>query len=352
MRSKGARSWTWLRRLALGLLTLLVVLGVSGALFNALAVAHYRRAASPPGKLYAVNGHLMHLYCAGEGEPTLVLESGMGEDFTSWGKIQPVLSNSTRTCSYDRAGLGWSDPQPGHRDSASIADQLHELLRQAGITGPVVLMGHSAGGLHIRAYASRYSNSVAGLIFVDSSSPTQYRDAPYMAVMSQHSAFEYSAMKTLMTLGVFRTMGQCTAVPKGLEAYAGWIKANTCVPAQVTAYQREASDLGSSLSEAARTGPYGDLPILVFSRDTRIPRPPQIPAVITAVQWQQAEAAHDAQQEAIKQLSTHGRRIIATGSAHYIQLERPDLLNREVAAFMREVHAGSKQGDNVSTIYE
>ena len=141
---KRWRGWHIIRRIGLGLLGLVVVLGIAGAVWNALALRHYRGANPPPGKLYTVNGQPMHLYCTGTGAPTIVLESGRGEDFTVWAKVQPALSRTTRTCSYDRAGFGWSDAQPGVRDSDSIAGQLHALLLKAGIHTPVVLMGHSA----------------------------------------------------------------------------------------------------------------------------------------------------------------------------------------------------------------
>jgi pimeloyl-ACP methyl ester carboxylesterase len=350
---QGERGWRFVRRTGLGLLLLLVVLGGAGASWNALAIRHYRNANPPPGKLYTVNGHLMHLYCSGEGSPAIVLESGLGDDFTLWAKVQPSLSVTTRTCSYDRAGFGWSESQPGPRDSDSIADQLHALLMQAGITKPVVLMGHSAGGLHIRAYATRFPRDVAGLIFVDASSPSQNdRLPPSVQALDRHSAGEFLLLRSLVALGVARLTGQCTIVPPGFEAYAGWVKANTCVLSQITPYQREAAAIPASLSEVARTGPYGNLPVLIFSQDTQLPMPAHLPAPVSIEDWRKATAVHDTLQEELKLLSSDNRRIIAKGSGHYIHNDRPDVLNREVPLFIQQIRTHVPSPKNGSTTIE
>jgi pimeloyl-ACP methyl ester carboxylesterase len=350
---QGKRGWRVARRIGLGLLFLLVVLAAVGAAWNALAIRHYRNVNPPPGKLYSVNGYQMHLYCTGEGAPTIVLESGLGEDFTVWAKVQPELSSTTRTCSYDRAGFGWSDAQPGARDSDHIADQLHGLLMQAGITGPVVLMGHSAGGLHIRAYATRFPHDVAGLVLVDSSSPLQNAQLPpSVLALDQHSAGEFILLKSLVALGVARLSGQCTAIQPGFEAYAGWLKANTCVLSQITTYQREAAGFPASLSEVEHTGPYGNLPILIFSRDTQLPMPAHLPVPVSSADWHRGTVVHDAEQDELKRLSSQSRRVIAKGSGHYIHFERPDVLNRDVPAFIRQIRADAPFAENGRTDIE
>jgi alpha/beta hydrolase fold len=160
-------------RVLLSLVILLFVVAAGSTIFNAIALRYYRALYPPPGKIYSVNGHDMHLYCTGEGSPTIVLDAGLGADSLLWSKVQPELSYTTRVCSYDRAGMGWSTPQPGPRDADNIVSQLHALLGQAGVSGPIVLMGHSIAGLYIRAYATRYPEDVAGLIFIDASSPLQ-----------------------------------------------------------------------------------------------------------------------------------------------------------------------------------
>ncbi len=127
-----------------------------------------------PGKLVDIGSHRLHIYCTGEGSPSVIIDSGIGGFSLEWIKVQHNLSNDVRVCSYDRAGYGWSDPGPRPRTTARIARELHTLLTEAEIPGPYVLVGHSFGGYNIRYFASEYPDLVAGLVFVDSSHPEQF----------------------------------------------------------------------------------------------------------------------------------------------------------------------------------
>ena len=142
----------------------------------------HHTSASRPGATYEVDGHRMHMDCVGNGSPTIVLDAGLGDDGLIWGGVQPVLAKSTRVCSYDRAGFGLSDALPGPRDADHIAAELHGLLAAAGIDGPIVLMGHSIAGIYIRDYATKYPADVAGLIFVDGSTPLQDQNPAFKAL--------------------------------------------------------------------------------------------------------------------------------------------------------------------------
>jgi pimeloyl-ACP methyl ester carboxylesterase len=102
------------------------------------------------------------------GGPTVVLESGFGNSSEVWNRVQPEVAKFARVCSYDRAGLGASDPAPTPRTVVAITEDLHALLRNADVPGPYVLVGHSLGGILARLYASYYPNEVAGMVFVDS----------------------------------------------------------------------------------------------------------------------------------------------------------------------------------------
>ncbi len=279
----------------------------------------------------------MHLYCTGTGSPTLVLESGHGDDFTVWGMVQPALSRVTRTCSYDRAGFGWSADQPGVRDAVHIADQLHALLTAAGIATPIVLEGHSAGGLYARAYASKFPEDVAGLVLVDATSPTPAPQPPFSIALDQHSDAEFAFVKASVLLGAARLMGQCDAVPPGLEAYAGWIRASACHYPQLDAYVRESEALGESLKQAAATGPFGDLPILVLSQDPKQAMPGLLQHRVSQKDWIWFTTAHDKDQATFLGLSTRGRRVVATGSGHYVQYDRPDVLVAETTTFIEQL---------------
>ena len=114
-------------------------------------------------------GRRMNLYCIGQGEPTVVLEGGGFDWSVTWALVQPALAARTRTCSYDRAGLGYSDASPRPPTPANVVDDLHTLLKRAGIQSPVVLVGHSLGGFNMKLYAATYPDEVAGLVLVDPS---------------------------------------------------------------------------------------------------------------------------------------------------------------------------------------
>jgi pimeloyl-ACP methyl ester carboxylesterase len=125
-------------------------------------------APQPPGRLVDVGGGInMHIYCTGEGSPTVVLDAGANGGTMSWAKVQEQVSNHTRVCSYDRAGMSWSEPGPKPRTFMRIADELHVLLQAAGEEGPYVLVGHSVGAHTVRFFVQKYPTDVAGVVLVD-----------------------------------------------------------------------------------------------------------------------------------------------------------------------------------------
>lgn len=168
------RSWAkkcW----AAALLTMALAIGggcrpVAGALAGAL---------ERPGKAVRLpDGRAVNMRCSGSGAPTVILEAGFGADSRAWFKVQPTVARTTRTCSYDRAGYGFSDPGPLPRDGAAIARDLDQALVEAGIDGPFIVVGHSAGGLYARLFAARRLSDVAGLVFLDSTVEQLAPEAP------------------------------------------------------------------------------------------------------------------------------------------------------------------------------
>ena len=283
--------------------------------YNAAALRYYHAIYPPPGKLYRVDGYDMHLYCTGAGSPTLILEAGAGTGSITWTKVQPELSKITRVCSYDRAGYGWSDPRPGSRDADTVVQQLHALLQQADITGPLVLMGHSMGGIYIRAHASHYPQEIKGLIFLDPGTPTmEEHKSPELRSATAITAPYYYSLAALATLGLHRPAGECAPEP-GMDEPTGKRFAQLECGKLLNSIWVEYNSEPKSEAETMNTGPYGDLPVLIISRDTKLAGQTQ---GLTPKLAAEMLTLWDQEQEGLKRLSTRSRRIIATGSSHPI----------------------------------
>src|SRR6185295_11025110 len=137
----GSRSGQWdtalaalLKRSGLVLLWLVgtsAVLAAAGAAYQAIATGNDERAFPPPGKLFDVGGYRLHLYCVGDGSPAVILDAMGDGTSVNWAWVQPEVASKTRTCAYDRAGRGWSEPSPKPRNAVNIAAELHLLLANA-----------------------------------------------------------------------------------------------------------------------------------------------------------------------------------------------------------------------------
>jgi len=330
----------------------MIVAGVAGtSAYNAIALFCFRAANPPPGDYYTVNGHRMHINCTGSGLPTIILDAGLGNDALIWGGVQPVLSKTTRVCSYDRAGFGWSEAQPAPRDADHIAAELHELLLQAKVNGPIVLMGHSIAGLYIRDYATRYPAEVAGIVFIDSSTPLQDENPAFKAIDGRGAPqwVEVLLMKAAIIAGLPRLGGLCTKPIKGFEPHAGMLLAEDLCHPQISAMVAEKNSFNQSGQETVHTGPYGALPILIISHDpakglSKLNPPRQM--VDMENTWSQM-------QENLKKLSTRSRRIIAMNSTHLVQVDRADLIEKEIPLFIDQIRGTAPPPTNYgSTITE
>lgn len=137
---------------------------VAGELYSSKAVT----------KKIDVGGYKLYLKVMGKGRPVVILDSGLGETSQAWGKIQPIVASFAQTVSYDRAGMGQSEPGPEPRTPKQVAIELERLLKKAEILPSYVLVGSSLGGIHILTFASLYPNDVAGLVFVDAKDETTF----------------------------------------------------------------------------------------------------------------------------------------------------------------------------------
>ena len=187
----------WTIRILVGLCGLIVVTALTGATYQWLATRKDLAATPPPGRLVDIGGYRLHLWCTGDGAPAVILDTGLGGSSADWGFVQPDVARFTRVCSYDRAGMGYSDPGPSPRTARRIASELAELLARSGIGGPVVLVGASIAGFDVRVFASDHPERAAGLVLVDASHEDQAHEVPPMARF----------VPLLSTIGVLRLFG-------------------------------------------------------------------------------------------------------------------------------------------------
>lgn len=297
------------------------------------AILLYRARHPVPGSLYEVNGHKLRLDCTGSGSPAVILEAGGGETGLMWAPVQNCLSEVTKTCSYDRAGMGWSASSPSVRDADSVAKDLHVLLQKADIRGPFVLAGASRGGLYIRAFASRFSSEVEGLVFVDSSTPLQQDNPVYKAVNRSREVSNWDLFLNQgeFILGIPRLFGACEASFPHFSEQDAALRAVSECHQSFEADAREQQALKASGAETVRTS-FGTRPVLVISHDADTELREGMPPALEAVteRWQ----------EDLMNLSSCGHRLVVLGSGHRISDTRPEVVSQAITDFVGRLRSG------------
>lgn len=304
---------------------------------NNLAIASWQHALNPPpGNFYSVDGKQMHITCSGGGSPTVVIEAGATSNSLGWQAVQPRLSQLTRVCSYDRAGHGWSEPRPGPHDAETIARRLRKLLDQAGERRPLVLLGHSAGGLYIREYAREFPTEVVGAVLIDSSSPRQIDELPDFRKDWEADKRDAPRQLRVEQLRVWsgwdRLTGNCHDQPSPEEAsLASQYDAEMCRPEYVGEEDNELPFYGASFKQADRLATFGNIPLLVMSKDPSLAKTPT--EIAERPIW-------DREQEALKSLSPLSWRVVARGGSHSLHHQRLDLVVAEITRLIGYIRGG------------
>jgi pimeloyl-ACP methyl ester carboxylesterase len=248
---------------------ILVVLATTtvGATTANLAERHTRATYSAPGERWSVGDRELHLDCTGQGSPTVVLVSGLGEISASWAWVTEQVGATTRVCAYDRAGQGWSDDVETPQDGVAAADDLHRLLEEAGEQGPFVLAGHSIGGPHALVYADRYPDDVAGLVLLDSTSPEQFtRMSGYRL---QHAVMRRGAalFPLLARIGLGPVLGTGSTLPAGADDE---VMAMTSTARAQRNGRDEITTIPELLEQAQRVTSLGSRPLVVLTASANL----------------------------------------------------------------------------------
>lgn len=189
-----------------------------GCMYQSVATLRDRRAYPPPGNFVDIDGCRLHVQTAGQGTPSVVLESGLGGMSSAWGWVQPETARFCRVASYDRAGLGWSGPDSAPKTASLASRRLRDALVRSNVLPPYVLVGHSMGGLFIRVFADIYPDEVAGMVLIDSVHPDQHLRS---TDINEHmcSGFRFlKAAPLLARLGYVRLAGLLGSWSEGLPA--------------------------------------------------------------------------------------------------------------------------------------
>jgi pimeloyl-ACP methyl ester carboxylesterase len=280
------------------------------------AMAQKPPSGPPSGEIVDLGGHKLHIRCVGPSgsKPTVILEAGGGGFSRDWSVIQDLLSTRVRTCAYDRAGLGWSEPGPAPRTMRQEVFELHALLEATKTPGPFVLVGHSIGGLLVRLYAAQYGADVAGVVLVD---PTHESDM----------------------LGSVR--------------YGGWVRlrekaAERPVPEPrregraSTQYNPEDDYMAEEfqqiyLARKANPEPLGQRPLIVLAAGRR-PAPPGTSEEL----WAQLRVEKDGQRIDLSRLSSNSKFVLDPSSGHAIHKDNPQLVARAIEEVLAALSKGAR----------
>ena len=232
---------------------------LAGATYQGVATALERREFPRPGGLVSVGDHQLHIYCTGTESPTVVLEAPAAGLSAAWGEVQRRLSGTMRVCSYDRAGLGWSESGEQPFAPARVPAELRTLLTRANEHGPFVVAGHGLGAAFARMYAARPDGAVAALVLIDPS--------PANAAASQ-PGWIMPASPWLARSGVLRAGRILSSKADGLPA-GGALRAFLNRPDHLTRAAAELDDWDETMKSAAEAEPPAAIHVTTVDVGTR-----------------------------------------------------------------------------------
>jgi pimeloyl-ACP methyl ester carboxylesterase len=286
-----------------------------------------------PGRLIDVGGRRLHLFCIGSGQPTVILMAGGSAFSIDWALIQPRLADSTRVCSWDRAGLGWSEPGPADETVEQTTSDLHTALANAGERGPFILVGASVGGIFIQAYQRAHPEQVAGLVFSNSSNrigrAVHGKVGLIWDLTEEEIRSTFPLPASAKGSAPMREDDPFDRLPPALQSVRLWLDVRLWQkwdpanegPESTLSWRKEF--LKEFSETAAGAGPpLGSLPVVVVSSD-----PP------AGESERNSRAGAEARLDFLSSNTAH---ITAKGSGHEIHLYQPDTL---VSALLKVVAA-------------
>lgn len=326
------------RRLLLIVLGVVVGLPAIGALYQTLSVQRDASRFPPPGRLVDVGGRRLHLLCTGEGEPTVIFEGSGLESALSFEAVRAEIGSQTRVCSYDRMGMGWSDPGPGAISAGLLADDLRLLLDRAGLHPPYILVPASIGGLTAEMFARRYPEQVVGLVFVDAADSGMLERAA--SILTSVEIEAACLARIAARLGVLRLIDPLRLRQQrpGTAARTIAITYRAEPMATICALLRGIRKSAQELSEAPPLAP--DVPLVVLSHDKPVGLlPPGYESEAEAFEPEWRDL-----QQRLSRRSTRGIWRIVPNSGHLIHGSQPHAVASAVLEMLAQIRHAVRIG--------
>jgi pimeloyl-ACP methyl ester carboxylesterase len=347
---KGNRFLRIVKRGLLWLMILVVLVAIAGVAYQTIGTWKDARRFPQEGRSVALgaefSGVSLNLNCTGQGNPTVILDTGLGVPAAGWDLVQPEVAKFARVCSYDRAGYGWSSAGPMPRTTSQIVKELHALLAASGEKAPYVMVAHSFGGYNVRVYTSQYPAEVAGLVLVDTSHEDQEKMMP--PTLQKMMKDEIASLETqrklapaMIFFGVMRLTMNDSGASKLSKEFQAKIKYLQLQSKYVEAAVDEMKNFSQSAEEVRHAGNLGDRPLVVLTAG-KAADPKDLPKGVSPQEMQDFQTKTWIEDLQVREtrLSARGKQIIVPDSTHMIPMERPDT----VISAIREVREAVKAG--------
>lgn len=312
------------RRKTVHLLLWIIAIGLLATAVNYGLYLNAVRRHPAPGTMVGDPGRRTHLDCRGDGGVTVVLESSLGGWSIEWDAVRAELrpDEGIRLCTYDRAGLGWSDDVGRRVPTDEVVARLHETLTRARVPGPYVLVGFSLGGIYVRQFAHTYPDETAGLVLVDPAHDEMLRRLPRSEVAATKRGIAILRFaRFLAPLGVGRLLRQPVAT--GPASVATLKTSLGYRPSAYLAYYNEASEFvrESTGDRAVPTIP--PVPVVLIEATDTLERPQGAGKV-----WQQMYAELAAQSPETE--------VVVVDSDHFVPIRHPDVVANAIRSVVRQ----------------
>jgi pimeloyl-ACP methyl ester carboxylesterase len=319
---------------------------LAGAVYQFQKTTADLTAFPPPGRMISVNGVNLHLFCMGSGFPTLILEAGLGENSLSWHPVQSKLAQNMRVCSYDRPGLGWSDLINAPIQVEDVAKNLHTLLNNAGISPPYVLVGHSRGGIYVRAFYRQFPAETQGIVLVDSThEQSPMHQYPHAAWDYWKQAMQIAIAEPLSRVGLVRLIGIAAADRRPSPLPAEVLAAKTAVQNRTDTARAVVNEITVMRRGLNATTPppanLGNLPLLVLTAGNLVDQSlveREAEKSGKNIETEKALARiQQTEQDDLARLSNNSRHIIIKNSGHFIMQDQAEKFVSAVSEFVKPI---------------